>query len=89
MDYSSDYGTPLYSFHPYKKNSSNQTNRITGRGSKVLHTQQTKEERDMINLLFGKKFNRGVGDGCVGWVIAHPAFVRIQRGGGMAPLINT
>ena len=56
MDYSSDSGMPLYSYHPYKKFSSNQTNRITGRGPKVLHTQQTKEARDMINILFGKEF---------------------------------
>ena len=56
MDCSSDSGTPLYSYHPYKKNSTNQTNRITGRGSTVLHTQQPKEARDLKNLLFGKEF---------------------------------
>ena len=57
MDYSSDSGTPLYSYHPYKKISANRsTDRITGRGSKVLNTQKTKEAKDMINLLFGKEF---------------------------------
>ena len=56
MDCSSDSGTPLYSYHPYKKNSTNQTNRITGRGSTVLHTQQPKEA--------SKEFNRVVGFSC-------------------------
>ena len=55
MDCSSDYGTPLYSYHPYKKISANRsTERITGRGSKVFQTQQTKEVMPLISLLFGK-----------------------------------
>ena len=65
MDCSSDYGTPLYSYHPYKKISANRsTERITGRGSKVFQTQQTKEVMPLTNLLFGKEFNRVVEDGC-------------------------
>ena len=82
MDCSSDYGTPLYSYHPYKKISANRsTERITGRGSKVFQTQQTKEVMPLTNLLFGKEFNRVVEDGCARWAIAHSAFVRIERDG--------
>ncbi len=69
MGGSADSCTPLYSYHPYKKISSNPTNRITGRGSTVSHSQQPKEVGDLTSLLFGKEFTGG---GCAGSVIDHP-----------------